>query len=44
MVNLTTRMVNMELHEDSVDSDSYYGDFTVKIVWGLFGDSMQKIW
>ena len=48
MVNLITRMIKMEiirrLCQDSVGSDAFCGDFMVKIVWRLSGDSMEKRW
>ena len=33
MVNLITRMNNVEIIWDSVESDTFYGDFMVKSVW-----------
>ena len=42
MVNLITRMVCMEYEGDSVESDTFYGDFMVKLAWKLSGVSMEK--
>ena len=42
MLNLITRMDSMEtewrLYGDSVESDTFYGDFMVKLLWRLSGN------
>ena len=42
MVNLITRMVIGRLYGDNVESDTFYGDFMVKLVWRLSGIIMEK--
>ena len=48
MVNLITRMVRMgilwRLYGDSVESDTFYEDFMVKLVWRLCWVFMEKTW
>ena len=43
MVNLITRMeIVWSLYGDSVDSDTFYVDFMVKLVWRFSGIFMEK--
>ena len=44
MVNLITRMVSMEIDGERVESDTFYGDFMVKLVWRLSGVFIEKTW
>ena len=48
MVNVITRLVSMEIvwrcYGDSVESDTFYGDFVVKSVWRLSRVFTEKTW
>ena len=44
MVNPITKMLVWRLYGDGVESDTFYGDFMIKLVWKLSGVFMEKIW
>ena len=33
-----------QMYGDSVESDTFYGDFMVKSVWRLFGVFIEELW
>ena len=42
MVELMTRMILMGSDGDSLEDDTFYGDFVVKLVWRLSGVLWRK--
>ena len=46
MVNLITRMISMEIvwRQCGQESDTFYGDFMVKLIWRLSGAFIKKTW
>ena len=42
MANLIIKSLVRRLFEDIVKSDTFYGDFIVKLVWRLSGIFMEK--
>ena len=43
MVTLITKMVCWRLSGDNVESDTFYEDFMVKLVWKLSGVFLDKV-
>ena len=44
MVTLITIMVSTRQCGDSVEIDTFYGDFMVELAWKLSGEFMEKTW